>query len=199
MKWKLGGMLVAALVIAVAPAAARAGDAAASTTVQVPLSVHIERADDGTAQAGVLPLLVDVRAPAERQGSIGTLQLQLKAVGVVRLLGDGRRKLDWGTKLYQQSYRVDVAITGDGAGAVRVTAVELGPDGRPRWGPADELFVLRAPDEVLTGHSSGQALQLTLLKHELAAKKITQAGYDKAVHALSEGRSEVRSGAAEQP
>jgi len=155
-------------------------------TVQVPLAVSINPIEVTSSQGCVLPVVIEISAPSARLGSVGTLRVALVAAGVAHVVGETDRVLNWDPAGYSQHYRADVEIEGLGEGSVRVTATELDSSERPRWGPSDQLFVLRTPNGLLTGKSSGLELWREMIRRDLVAGRITQSTYRRKLRELLE-------------
>jgi hypothetical protein len=159
---------------------------AENVTVQVPLEVRLSCLDcDATPRSGY-GVAIDITVPSVRQSSVGQLRISLAANGVVHIVGPQAWTLRWDASVRTRRLHTEFTVRGLGDGALTVTAVELDSAGQPRWGPSDELFVLQAPDVLLTGKSSGLELWRTLLNRDLATHKISQSEYEQKLRRLLE-------------
>ena len=162
-------------------------DASATVaSVHVPLTVKLRCLDCIASKKAIHTAEIVVDVPKGRRSAVGELRVSLGTSGIIRVVGREAWVLTWDDAQSTRRLTVEFTIQGVGEGALTVTALELNGEKSPRWGPSDELFVLRTKDEMLTGKASTFELWHNLLKRDLARHRITQSEYKRKLRLLLE-------------
>lgn len=162
------------------------GAAAQGVSVQGPVTLAIgkEGCTPGLAGAHAFPLEIVATSPPELPAA--GWRLELSAEGAARVDGSSTVHVPSGASPLRRRVCVAFTVHGLGIGAVNAALRPAGDAASASWQPVATIFVLQAPDVVLTNESSPLELWRAWLRRELSLGRLSPAEHDRQLTRLLE-------------